>query len=44
MLSDGVALRAQQGHPQAGVEVTDVADVLLRAVRPSIPDPTGTPS
>jgi Fe-S oxidoreductase len=37
MLSDGVALRRQQGHPEAGVEVTDVADVLLRAVRPAEP-------
>jgi hypothetical protein len=35
MLTDGVAAAAQRGG--RAVEVTDVADVLLRAVRPPAP-------
>ncbi len=38
MLADGVALRQQQGRAGADVEVTDVAEVLLRSVRaPAVP-------
>ena len=33
MLSDGVALRRQQGQVGEEVEVTDVSEVLLRSVR-----------
>jgi Fe-S oxidoreductase len=33
MLADGVAQRQQQGRASAEVEVTDVAEVLLRSVR-----------
>jgi len=37
MLSDGVAQRQQEGSA-AGVQVTDVAEVLLRSVRPDLVD------
>jgi Fe-S oxidoreductase len=37
MLSDGVTLRQRQGQAPAGVEVSDVADVLLRSVRSGQP-------
>jgi Fe-S oxidoreductase len=33
MLADGVALRQQQGGARADIEVTDVAEVLLRSVQ-----------
>ncbi|HYN28681.1 MAG TPA: (Fe-S)-binding protein [Dermatophilaceae bacterium] len=36
MLSDGVAQRTVEGTAPAGVEVTDVAEVLLRSVRPDL--------
>ena len=37
MLSDGVAQRQQEGRA-VGVEVTDVAEVLLRSIRPDLAD------
>ena len=44
MLADGVALRQQQGHAGADVEVTDVSEVLLRSVRiPASTTPGGAP-
>ncbi|GAA0906499.1 (Fe-S)-binding protein [Virgisporangium ochraceum] len=44
MLADGVATRQQQGVAGADVEVADVAEVLLRSVRPaSTPVPTNDP-
>jgi Fe-S oxidoreductase len=43
MLADGVALRQQQGRADEAVEVTDVAEVLLRSVRTPASDPGGTP-
>jgi Fe-S oxidoreductase len=44
MLADGVAMRQQQGHAGADVEVTDVAEVLLRSVRTPSPQPTLQPT
>jgi Fe-S oxidoreductase len=38
MLTDGVALRQRQGKAPADVEVSDVADVLLRSVTAPGPD------
>ena len=34
MLGDGVAIRQQQGRAGADLEVTDVAEILLRSIRP----------
>jgi Fe-S oxidoreductase len=38
MLADGVAQRRQDGTARAAVQVTDVAEVLLRSVRPDLVD------
>ncbi|HRW18316.1 MAG TPA: (Fe-S)-binding protein [Dermatophilaceae bacterium] len=38
MLTDGVAQRQQEGSAAATVAVTDVAEVLLRSVRPDLTD------
>lgn len=40
MLSDGVATLRPEGSPDPQVEVTDIAEVLLRAVRPDLDDTT----
>jgi Fe-S oxidoreductase len=39
MLADGVTLRQQQGRAGAHIEVTDVAEVLLRSVRKPVGQP-----
>jgi Fe-S oxidoreductase len=44
MLTDGVAMRRQEGVARDGVEVTDVADVLLRSVRTPEPARTTPPA
>jgi Fe-S oxidoreductase len=36
MLSDGVAQRQQEGTAASSLEVTDVAEVLLRSIRPDL--------
>ena len=36
MLPDGVAQRQQEGTASATVTVTDVAEVLLRSIRPDL--------
>ncbi|GAA2655093.1 hypothetical protein GCM10010436_84910 [Paractinoplanes durhamensis] len=41
MLADGVALRRQQGRAGTHVTVTDVAEILLRAVHDPAAPPTG---
>ncbi|HYO85900.1 MAG TPA: (Fe-S)-binding protein [Dermatophilaceae bacterium] len=38
MLSDGVSQRQLEGTAREGIEVTDVAEVLLRSVRPDLVD------
>ena len=43
MLTDGVAMRQQQGRASEDVEVTDVAEVLLRSVRTPEPAEPGRP-
>ena len=40
MLADGVGQRQSEGAAPAGVEVTDLAEMLLRSVRPDLPVPT----
>ena len=39
MLSDGVAQRAMEGAADESVEVLDIAEVLLRSVRPDLDRP-----
>ena len=36
MLSDGVAQRQQEGTAATALELTDVAEVLLRSIRPDL--------
>ena len=38
MLSDGVSQRTLEGNAREGIQVTDVAEVLLRSVRPDLVD------
>ena len=39
MLTDGVAQRAMEGAADESVEVLDIAEVLLRSVRPDLDAP-----